>query len=901
MHAHRWIRLASRAYRAALAARARYIHAGDREAATAVFEVLQQQSFRSGGWPALFVCWCREAWSLCRAGVTTKRALAPSVSRPEARRSSWAREVPMSFLMDCRHAWRALVHTPVFTVTAVLTLALGIGANSAIFSLVDGVLIKALPYPDASQLVAVAELPPSGLRNTVAPLSFLAWQESAQSFAGLAARQATHIVMLDGGDPEEVRAARVSASYFDVLGVPPSLGRTFTPADGQLGAPCVMLLSDRLWGRRWARDRNILGASIRLADGACQVVGVLPPGSAFDRVPFQAYTPMTFTRANAPRGHFLTVIGRLRAGTTVSQADAEMGVLAAAVNREDPIKSGWSARVEPWRDTVVRADSRRLVLVLFGAVGVVLLVACINVASLALVRASARRRDVSIRLALGAGAGRLFSHYLAESLLMVSAGGFLGLIVAQWCLAAFVALSPAGTLPSEAVVALDGRAVLFTGLVIIIVSLAAGSVPAWQSLRATATDALRGESRTTTASTFTRRTQSALLTIQVALAMVLVTGAAMLGVSFARLTGVDPGFDPGGLVTFRLSAPPSSVADEPIAMFHADVLDELRRQPATASAGGSTSLPLRGWLYGTTVRVEGVAPTDPARMNAHVQHVVGDYFSALGIPLKQGRAFTDTDQRSPARVAIVNETFVRRFIGEGPALGRHLHLGIGDDGSGRPPAAWDIVGVIRDVKTGGLADDVWLTPEVYVPLGQAPMPTVSYVVRARSSGDAVTLDMVRRAVERVDTRVPISAFETGDVLVDDSVVLQRFRTMLMMAFAGLTLVIAVIGVYAIRAQAVTARLREVGIRLALGATRSQVMHLVVGQGLRLVSAGVALGLVASYAARAAIRQWLFGVDVYDAFPLVLAIVTLGGAALVASWLPARRATRVSALESLRHE
>jgi len=807
----------------------------------------------------------------------------------------------MSFLTDCRQAWRALMHTPMFTATAVLTLALGIGANSAIFSLVDGVLIKALPYPEADQLVAVAELPPSRVRNTVAPLSFLAWQESAHSFTGLAARQSDSIVMLDGGAPEEIRAARVSVSYFDVLGVPPALGRAFAAGDGQPGAPCVMLLSDRLWARRWARDRNLIGESIGLSDGACQIVGVLPPGSAFDRVPFQAYTPLAFTRANAPRGHFLTVIGRLRSGTTAAQAGQEMAVLAASINREDPVKADWSAQVEPWRDTVVRADSRRLVLVLFGAVAVVLLVACINVASLALVRASARRRDVSIRLALGAGARRLFSHYLAESLLVVSAGGVLGLFVAQWCVAAFMALSPAGTLPSEAAVALDWRAVVFTGLVIIIVSVVAGSVPAWQSLRATASEALRGESRTTTPSVSTRRTQSALLMVQVALAMVLVTGAATLGVSFARLTRVDPGFDPRGMVTFRLSAPPSGRSDEQVAMFHAQVLDELRRQPAAASVGGSTSLPLHGWLYGTTVRVDAVAPTDPAHMNAHVQHVVGDYFDALGIPLKEGRAFSDADQRSPAKVAIVNDTFTRRFIGEGPALGRRLHLGISNTGSGGPPVTWEVIGVIRDVKTGGLGDAALLTPEVYVPFGQAPMPTVSYVARARDARVAVTLDMVREAVERIDSTVPIGAFEPGDALVEDSVVTQRFRTMLLMAFAGLTLVIAVIGVYAIRTQAVVSRLREVGIRLALGATRSQVMYLVVGQGLRLVSAGIALGLVASYAARSAVQQWLFGVDVYDALPLVLAMATLGGAALVASWLPARRATRVSALESLRHE
>jgi putative ABC transport system permease protein len=663
----------------------------------------------------------------------------------------------------------------------------------------------------------------------------------------------------------------------------------------------VVLLSDRLWASRWSRDGAIVGQTIRLADGTCEVVGVLPPAPAFERVPYQAYTPLTFTMATAPRGHFLTVIGRLRPETTVAQASAEMVGLSATINRNDAVKADWRAVVEPWRNTVVRSDSRRLVLVLFGTVVVVLLVASVNVASLALVRASARRRDVSIRLALGAGMARLFSHYLAESLLVVLAGGLLGILVAQWCLAVFLFLAPAGTLPAEAAVSVDGRVLWFTSGLIVLVSLIAGSIPAWQSLRATAADALRGESRSSTASASTRRTQNALLIAQVGLAMVLVTGAAMLSISFARLTRVDPGFDPRGTVTFRLSVPEAGAATEQVALFHAQVLDELQRQPGVASVGASTSLPLHGWLYGTSIRVEGLAATDPLRMNAHVQHVVGDYFDAMGIPLKEGRAFRDSDQRGGAPVAIVNETFARRFIGDDRVIGRQLHLGINDDGGGTPSASWEVVGVIRDVKTGGLADAELLTPEVYVPHGQAPAPTVSYVVRARDPERLLTSKGIRAAVGRVDARVPIGAFVPGDILIDDSVVVQRFRTVLMAAFAGLTLVIAVIGVYAIRAQAVTARLREVGIRLALGATRSQVMRLVIGQGLRLVSAGIALGAGISFAAGGAIQQWLFGVEAGDAIPLLLAAVTLGGAALIASWLPARRATRVHALDSLRHE
>ena len=807
----------------------------------------------------------------------------------------------MSFLSDCHQAWRSLRHSPAFTLTAVCTLALGIGANTAIFSVVDGVMFKPLPYPDADALVAVAELPPSGNRNTVSVMSFLTWQEEARAFSGLAARQNVSVILAGNGDPEELRGARVSTSYFDVLGVAPALGRGFGVADGQPGAPCVVILNDRLWARRWGSSPQLVGQSIRLNDVSCEVIGVLPPGSVFDRVPHQVYAPLTFTKSNAPRGHFLTVIGRLRANATLAQADAEIHGLATALAAVTPSKSGWTAVVDPLRSTIVRPDSRRLVLILFGAVGVLLLVACVNVAGLALSRASVRRREVSIRLALGAGAGRLFSHFIAESLLVVTGGAVVGLLVGQWSLTALTTLMPIGMLPREADIALDSRVLLFTLGLVAIVSVVFGSIPAWQSLRTVASEALRTEGRSTTASPAIRRMQNGLLVAQVALAMILVASAAMLAVSFVRLSRVDPGFSPAGVLTFRITMPQASPPGEETAQFHSQILDELRRVAPVAVVGAAASLPLRGWLYGTSVRVEGVPLADPAHANAHIQSIVGDYFAAIGIPVKAGRVLNDGDRSSNQRVTVVNETFVRRFIGDGPAVGRRVVLGIGDDGKGGVTPSWEVVGVIHDVKTGGLADAELLTPEVYVPHRLSPVPTMAYAVRARSLEAPVPVNAIRDAVRNVDARVPLTAVMSMDAVIGDSVVLPRFRTWLVMGFAGVTLLVAAIGVYAVRVQAVTARRREVGIRLALGASRSQVMQLMVRQGLGPVLMGVAIGLIGARLSVGAIESWLFGVGTNEVGPLGLAAAILGGVALLASWIPARRAARVEPLDTLRQE
>jgi putative ABC transport system permease protein len=483
----------------------------------------------------------------------------------------------------------------------------------------------------------------------------------------------------------------------------------------------------------------------------------------------------------------------------------------------------------------------------------------------------------------------------------VTAGALVGLLIGLWLLAAFTALVPAGMLPTEVAIALDGRVLLFTLALVAVVSVIFGSIPAWQSLRNRASEALRSEGRAVTGSRAVRRMQSGLLVAQVSLAMVLVAAASMLAVSFLRLSRVDPGFSPAGVMTFRLPMPQAAPTDADVVQFHARVLEELRRIPQASATGAAASLPLRGWLFGTSVRVDGIPLADPSRANAHVQPVVGDYFSALGIPVKSGRALDDADSRNPTRVVVVNETFVRRFIGDRPAVGLNVFLGIGNDGKGGELPTWKIVGVISDVKTGNLADAELLTPEVYVPHTQNPAPTLAYAIRARTADSPVPVAAIREAVRTVNPNLPLGAMMSMDSLIGDSVVLPRFRTWLVAGFAGVTLLVAAIGVYAVRVQAVTARRKEVGIRLALGATRMQIMSMIVRQGAVPLAIGLAIGLVGARFAVGTIELYLFGVGKADIAPLGIAAMILGGAALLASWIPARRAARVEPLETLRQE
>ena len=812
-----------------------------------------------------------------------------------------ARVKPLSFVWhDVRDASRSLMRSPGFTALVVVTLALGIGANTAIFTVMDALLLKPLPYADADRLVRVAEWPRTGGNFTVAPTAFVNWRSRLRGFTGLEARAGVTIGLLEG-DPEELRIARVTSGYFDLLGIYPSAGQTFVTGHDQPGEPCRAVLSHRLWHRRFAEDRSIVGRPIKTTVGTCTAIGVLAPDSVFDRAAFELYLPLSMTADQAgSNGRTLTVFGRLGPDVSLDEARAELTTVAAAFNADrGPAGQGWTAAITPLRDVVVRADTRQLTWVLFGAVAVVLLVACVNVAGLLLSRGVDRQHEVAIRAALGAGRWRLFRYMLVESLLLAVTGGALGAAIGSWALRLFLWLVPPGTLPAEAVAALDLRALAFTGAIALVAAVICGTLPAWQSTHVRSASAVASSSRSVSGSRRTIQLHGALLVAEIALAMMLVTAATMLVVSFSRLVHVAPGFDPARVLTTTIAVPVERYPGASDASgFYERTLDAIRRLPGVERAAAVTSLPLGGWLFGTTFRVEG-SPFDPERpTSAHVQHVSSDYFETLRIPVLAGRTFTPRDDSRAPLVAIVNDTFRRRFIGDGAAEGRRLVLGIGNaDGATRLP--WQIVGVIGDVKTGGLADRDLATPEIYVPHTQSPHWNLFVIWRTAAAGQ--TAPDIRAAVRAIDPNLPLSAMTSMDVLVGASVNTQRFRTTMMATFAVLAGLLASLGVYAVRSRAIRARRREIGVRAALGATRRQILALLVGQGLRLVLVGMVIGLAGAVWSTRIVQQWLFATEATDPALLVIAAGLLGGTALLAGWLPARQAAAIDPLVSLRHE
>jgi putative ABC transport system permease protein len=808
---------------------------------------------------------------------------------------------PLRFVWhDARDSWRSLLRSPGFALVVIVTLALGIGANTAIFTVVDALLFKPLSYAEGDRLVRVAEWPRTGGNFTVAPAAFFDWRSRIRHLSGLEARTGATIVLLDR-DPEQLRIARVTSGYFDLLGIRPEMGRTFSTGDDRAGQPCAAVLSHRLWNRRFDADRSIIGRAIRTSAGSCTVIGVLPADSVFDRAAFELYLPLALNPTEArSNGRTLTVYGRLAPRASVDDARTELTHVAAAFNAtRGNAGRGWTAAVTPLRDVVVRTDTRQLTWILFGAVALVLLVACVNVVSLSLSRTTDRRHELAVRAALGADQWRLFRYLLVESLMLATAGGALGVAIGSWTLRLFLWIVPPGILPPEAISTLDGRALAFTAGLAILTALLCGTLPALHAATIRSPTTNVSASRTVSGSRSTARFHGALLVTEIAMAMILVTAATLLVVSFRRLVGVDPGFQPDQVLTTQLSVQPEKYpTPAEVAGVYERLLVAIRHTPGVERASLVTSLPLDGWLYGTTFAVEGL-PADPERpTSAHIQHVASDYFETLGIPLLAGRTFTSRDDARAPLVAIVNDTFKRRFLDGGTAVGRRVKLGI-DTSTGASGATWEIVGVIRDVKTGGLSDRDLATPEIYVPHTQSPIwPLLLAFRTAPAIGPSPD---IRTAVRSVDSELPLGAITSMDERIGASVRTQRFRTTVMAAFAGLAALLANLGVYAVRSRSIRARRREIGVRVALGATRPQILRLLVGQALRLVGVGLAIGLAGALLSIRIVQQWLFATEATDPRLLTISTVLLGGTALVAGWLPARQAVAADPLISLRHE
>jgi putative ABC transport system permease protein len=806
-------------------------------------------------------------------------------------------------IQDLRFAMRTLFRSPAFTATAAVTLALGIGVTSLMFSVVNAVLLRPLPYPASDRLMLLFNVSTNAAEaNTIraSALDFEDYRARARSFESMAGHIGTGFTFSGSGDPELVIGQMVTPEFFAVLNVAPALGRTFAAEEFSPGRESVAVLSHGLWKRRFGGQPSAVGSTVTINGRPFVIAGVMPEGFQYPGKQYQLWTPLPSPRtADLPplnrSAHYLQVVGRLKPGVAREQANAEIGALATSLAAQFPESdANLGARITALEDFTVR-DVRRPLYVLLGAVGLVVLIACANVTNLLLARASARQREVAIRQALGAARWRLVRQFLAETLVLYAMGAAGALALASWGASALVVLGPAN-IPRLTDTALDGRVLAATLALSLATALIFGLAPALQGAAADPADALRSGGRAVSAGRARQRFRVGLVISEVALSVVLLIGAGLALHSLIRLTAVDPGFDADGQLTFSVVLSPRRYPDA-AAMTDAStrLMERLAAAPGVLQAGATTHLPLSGQNMENSFAVDGYTPQPGEVPVAGMRGVSGDYFAALGARLKAGRAFTAADRADAQPVAIVNEAFARLYLkGRDPLGGRVSEGGY--------PGWRTVVGVIADVKHSGPAEAA--RPEVSLPYAQLEpgmMTTWSrglYVVmRGRVPAAALT-PIARKAVAAIDPGMSLNDVQSMAALASDAVSEPRFRTLLLGTFAALAMTLASIGVFGVLSYFVTQRTREIGIRVALGAGTGDILRMVVGRGLALAGIGLAIGLLAAVPLTQSMRTLLFEVTPLD-LPTIASVI--GGLALVAglaSYLPARRALRVAPMTAL---
>ena len=799
-------------------------------------------------------------------------------------------------MSEFRLAFRSLLRAPVFTAVAVLTLALGIGANAAVFSVVDGVLLKPLPFADPDALVMVWEhnIPRDRRTNVVSPGNFIHWRERQQSFTDMAAFIRTTANISEGGDPEEVRMQVVSEAFFRTLGATPLRGRTFTLEED---APprTKMIISHGLWQRRFGADEGILGRKVTVSGLPIEIIGVMPPGFEFLDRDVDIWMPMALpAAARTPRGRSISVVARLKPDVSLEQARQEMIGIHGQLGQEFPDMNGsWSANVQPLNEHV-GGDLRPTLLVLLGAVGFVVLVACANVAGLLLARAAARQREIAVRTALGASWARLAKQALAESLTLAALGGAGGLLLAYLLVRLLVTAAESGlNLPRAGEIGLDMRVVGFTALLCLVTGVLFGLAPAMWSRRAAVTDALKEGGRGGTGAR-AARARGVLVVAEVALAIVLLTGAGLMIRSFVKLSSVGPGFDTTRVMTFSVALPRIQYGQEGQARRFFDQLNErLRAQPSVTAVGAVSFLPLTGPASATSYHAEGQPRLEGGAMPVtEVRVISGDYFAAMGIPLKAGRLFNSDEHRETRRTIVISESMARQaFPGVDP-IGRRVNISWGDDEYD------EIVGVVGDIHHAGL--DEQPRPMIYWPHIRTEYTTMYPIVRTTGDPGAIAA-LAREEDKRLDAVQPIAGVRTLDELVSNSIAQPRLIARLLAVFAAVALTLAAIGIYGVVAYTVSQRTREIGIRMALGSTRGGVARLIAGQGLRLAGLGIALGIPAALLLARAMESMLFDTDPADPGTLAIVALVLMAAAVAACLVPLRKAVGVDPAHALRSE
>ncbi len=803
-----------------------------------------------------------------------------------------------NFWQDIRYAFRMMVKNPGFTSVAVLTLALGIGANSAIFSVVNGVLLKPLPFKDPSRLAIVRnENFKEG--GKLDPISFPNYEDirnQSQSFDEMTAITPVWNFGLTGdGEPEHVTGFWVSASFFDLLGVRPILGRAFQESEDKPGKEDLALISHSLWLRHFGADPNVCGKTITLDSRKTTIIGVMPGGFHFLE-DVDLWLPLQLNPV-IPRGRavrFLTVVGHLAPGASFDQAGTEVATITRQLEQQYPeINTGLGGNVVSLHKEIT-GKVRPALLVLFGVVGFVLLIACANLANLLVARAAAREKEIAVRTALGASRLRLIRQFLTESVTLSLVGGAAGLLLSLWGVSLLRALSPKN-LPRLDEIVIDSQVLGFTLIISLLTGIIFGLAPAMQFSKSSLTESLKEGGRTSFASG-RGRLRSLLVVSEVALALVLLIGAGLMIRSFSRLLQVNPGFNQENLLTMQIMLPEQEQYRQSArrAAFYDQLFERIASLPGVQAVGGTTRLPL-GNMDGvtTTLEIEGQPVPEGERPEVEFRRVSKDYFQAMGIPLKEGRVFEERDLPDSPRVGLVTESAARRFWpGEDP-LGKRIRF------FGDPNAPWwTIVGVVGDVNHFGL--DVAARPEVYMYFKQGP--PVSPFIAIRTTGDPSALvSNVRQQMLGLEKELTIYNVAPMTDLISESVSDRRFNMLLVAMFSAIALILASIGIYGVISYSVRQRTHEIGVRMALGAKTGDILRLVVGQGMALILTGILSGLAASYALTRVMSSLLFGVSATDPMTFVMVPMILTGVALAACFVPARRATRIDPMEALRYE
>lgn len=832
------------------------------------------------------------------ARYAAQRTFGNTTRVAEDTRAIWTGMFFERLWQDVRFSLRAMRRYPVATVTAVVTLALGTGANTAIFSIVNTVLIRPLPYKDADRLMTVWSSNRSRGFNTeqVSPLDFADWRSQNHVFEDMAASTDVIYTLTGAGEPTAIIGYRFSSNFFHVLGVEPLLGRTFRPDEQRPGNDRVVVLGYSLWQSRFGGDRGLVGRAVRLDGAPYTVIGIMPPGVNYPGT-VQLWTPLIVPpeAVNDRSYRFLRVLARLRPGVTVARAQSEMNQIASRLAREYPKtnKEEDSANLVSVRQ-MFSGDIRPALLVLMCAVGLVLLIACANIANLLLVRAVGRRREVAIRTALGAARSRLIRQFLTESILLALFGGACGLLLAFEGVRALVALFPPTIanikIPRIEHIPIDGWVLAFALLASLATGVVLGLIPALEAARPDTNDSLKDASRASIGSISGRRFRSVLVTIEVALSLVLLAAAGLTIKSFAQLVRGDLGFDPQKVLTVRLILPPSKYGtDAKQLAFGNDAVGRIRSLPGVSAAGAVTFLPLSGWLGTRPVSLLGRPDTHGERV-AVWSSVTPDYFRAIAIPLIEGRFFTEHDTGGATRVAIISRALARQLGPHENAIGARLNIG--------EKSPVEVVGVVGDVHQLGMTSD--LTAEIYLPFPQLPAPILCFAIRTAENPIQLA-NAVRQQIWQIDKDQAVSYVMSMGDLASESLAPQRVVSLLLGLFAGMALTMAVMGIYGVISFAAAQRTREIGVRVALGARYGDVLKLVAGQALAPVSAGLILGLAGSFATMRFIASLLYGVRPADLSIFTGVSIALLVSAILASYIPARRAAKADPIVALRDE